>query len=104
MITKISSLTFSGVDIIDVDVQVQITPGVPNFIIVGLADKTIAESKERVRAALSSIGLALPAKESGWIPVHPGKIHPSVCRSGNPETGNSSSRRLSDDPGSPFPD
>ena len=40
----------------------QITSGVPNFIIVGLADKTIAESKERVRAALSSIGLALPAK------------------------------------------
>ena len=62
MITKICSLTFSGVDIIDVDVQVQITPGVPNFIIVGLADKTIAESKERVRAALSSIGLSLPAK------------------------------------------
>ena len=62
MITKVCSLTFSGVDIIDVDVQVQITPGVPNFIIVGLADKTIAESKERVRAALSSVGLALPAK------------------------------------------
>ncbi len=62
MITKTCSLAFRGVDIIDVDVQVQITSGVPNFIIVGLADKTIAESKERVRAALSSIGLALPAK------------------------------------------
>jgi len=62
MITKISSLTFSGIEITDVDVQVQITPGVPNFIIVGLADKTIGESKERVRAAMSSIGLALPAK------------------------------------------
>jgi len=62
MITKICSLTFSGVDITDVDVQVQVSPGVPNFVIVGLADKTIAESKERVRAALSSIGLALPAK------------------------------------------
>ncbi len=62
MITRICSLTFSGVDIIDVDVQVQITPGMPSFVIVGLADKTIAESKERVRAALSSIGLALPAK------------------------------------------
>ena len=44
MITKICSLTFSGVDITDVDVQVQISPGVPNFVIVGLADKTIAES------------------------------------------------------------
>lgn len=62
MITKVCSLTFSGIEITDVDVQVQITNGVPNFIIVGLADKTIAESKERVRAALSSIGLALPAK------------------------------------------
>jgi len=62
MITTISSLAFSGIDITDVDVQVQIEPGVPKFIIVGLADKTIAESKERVRAALSSIGLSLPAK------------------------------------------
>ncbi|MDC0864857.1 magnesium chelatase domain-containing protein, partial [Rickettsiaceae bacterium] len=63
MITKISSLTFSGVDITDVDVQVQITPGIPKFTIVGLADKTIAESKERVSAALSSIGLSLPSKK-----------------------------------------
>ena len=63
MITKVSSLAFSGVDIIDVDVQVQIEPGMPKFVIVGLADKTIAESKERVRAALSSIGLCLPAKK-----------------------------------------
>ena len=63
MITKISSLTFNGIDITDVDVQVQIEPGMPKFVIVGLADKTIAESKERVRAALSSIGLSLPAKK-----------------------------------------
>lgn len=63
MITRISSLTFSGIEIVDVDVQVQIEPGIPKFVIVGLADKTIAESKERVRVALSSIGLALPAKK-----------------------------------------
>jgi magnesium chelatase family protein len=62
MITKVTSLAFSGIDIIDVDVQVQIEPVIPKFIIVGLADKTIAESKERVRAALSSIGLSLPEK------------------------------------------
>ncbi|HJD65313.1 MAG TPA: ATP-binding protein [Rickettsia endosymbiont of Diachasma alloeum] len=43
--------------------QVQISPGIPAFTIVGLADKTIAESKERVKAALSSIGLALPTKK-----------------------------------------
>ena len=63
MITRVSSLTFSGIEIVDVDVQVQIEPGIPKFVIVGLADKTIAESKERVRVALSSIGLALPAKK-----------------------------------------
>ena len=63
MITKVTSLAFSGIDIIDVDVQIQIEPRIPKFIIVGLADKTIAESKERVRAALSSIGLSLPAKK-----------------------------------------
>ncbi|MCC8415826.1 MAG: YifB family Mg chelatase-like AAA ATPase [Rickettsia endosymbiont of Gnoriste bilineata] len=63
MIVHLGSLTFSGIDIIDVDLQVQISPGIPNFTIVGLADKTIGESKERVRAALSSIGLALPAKK-----------------------------------------
>nr|WP_016948011.1 MULTISPECIES: magnesium chelatase domain-containing protein [unclassified Rickettsia] len=58
MIIHIASLTFNGIDITDVDVQVQISPGIPAFTIVGLADKTIAESKERVKAALSSIGLA----------------------------------------------
>lgn len=65
MIIHIASLTFNGIDITDVDVQVQISPGVciPAFTIVGLADKTIAESKERVKAALSSIGLALPTKK-----------------------------------------
>ncbi|MCC8417126.1 MAG: hypothetical protein LN588_01030 [Rickettsia endosymbiont of Bryobia graminum] len=63
MVVHLHSLTFRGIDIIDIDVQVQVSPGIPNFIIVGLADKTIAESKERVRAALSSIGLALPTKK-----------------------------------------
>lgn len=37
-------------------------PGIPTFNIVGLADKTIAESRERVRGALASMGLSLPAK------------------------------------------
>jgi magnesium chelatase family protein len=64
MIIHIASLTFNGIDITDVDVQVQISPGIPAFTIVGLADKTIAESKERVKAALSSIGLALPTKKN----------------------------------------
>ena len=39
-----------------------IAPGLPNFHIVGLADKAVAESRERVRAALHASGLALPSK------------------------------------------
>jgi magnesium chelatase family protein len=62
MIVHVASVAFSGIEITDVDVQVQLSPGVPAFTIVGLADKTIAESRERVKAALSSIGLSLPAK------------------------------------------
>ncbi len=45
-----------------VDVQVQISSGMPAFTLVGLPDKAVAESRERVRSALTAIGLALPAK------------------------------------------
>lgn len=62
MLSQINTLTFSGVNIADVQVQAHISPGVPSFNIVGLPDKIIAESKERVRAALNSIALELPPK------------------------------------------
>ena len=42
--------------------QVHLSNGLPPVAIVGLADKAVGESRERVRAALSSLGLALPAK------------------------------------------
>ena len=42
--------------------QCQIAPGVPAFVMVGLPDKAVAESRERVRAAIAAIGLALPPK------------------------------------------
>ncbi len=62
MVAHITTVAFEGLSVTQIDVQVQISPGLPAFIIVGLADKAVAESKERVRAALSAIGLALPAK------------------------------------------
>lgn len=62
MLTHINTLTFNGLEVLDVDLQAQISSGLPNFIIVGLPDKAIAESKERVRAALQSLGLQIPAK------------------------------------------
>lgn len=63
MVSTINTLTFNGMDVIDVQVQAHLASGLPSFKIVGLPDKTIAESQERVKAALSSLGLSLPAKK-----------------------------------------
>ena len=62
MQAKIKTIALNGIDTITIDVQVHISNGMPAMAIVGLADKAVAESKERVRAALTSLGLALPAK------------------------------------------
>lgn len=62
MVARVYTVAFEGVTARPVDVQVQISPGLPAFSIVGLPDKAVAESRERVRGALSAIGLALPAK------------------------------------------
>ena len=62
MVARINTIAFQGVDVRPVDVQVQISNGLPAFTIVGLPDKAVAESKERVRAALHALGIALPPK------------------------------------------
>ena len=58
----IQAVVFRGVDTIPVNVQMYIAKGLPAIAVVGLADKAVAESRERVRAALYPIGLALPPK------------------------------------------
>lgn len=62
MVAHIETVAFVGIDAKPVDVQVHVASGLPSFAIVGLPDKAVAESKERVRAALGAIGLALPPK------------------------------------------
>ena len=62
MVARVSTVAFQGIDVVDVDVQVHLGGGLPAFTIVGLPDKTIGEARERVRAALSALGLALPSK------------------------------------------
>ena len=62
MTARVSTVAFSGIDAQKIDVQVQIAAGRVVFMIVGLADKAVAESRERVRAALTASGLALPLK------------------------------------------
>src|SRR5881398_2209371 len=62
MAATVATVAYLGLEARAVEVQVQLSSGVPAFIIVGLPDKAVAESRERVRAALAAIGLALPPK------------------------------------------
>lgn len=62
MVARVATVAFEGVEARRVDVEVQLTSGVVAFIVVGLGDKAVGESRERVRAAFAGLGLALPAK------------------------------------------
>jgi magnesium chelatase family protein len=62
MVVRVATVAFEGIEARPIDVQVQISSGQVVFNVVGLGDKAVAESRERVRAALIASGLALPAK------------------------------------------
>jgi magnesium chelatase family protein len=59
MLYKVASASLSGIDAYRVEVEVDINYGIPNFIMVGLPDTAVRESKERVRAALKNCGYSL---------------------------------------------
>ena len=63
MVAHVRTVAFEGVETTEVDVQVQIAPGLPAFTIVGLPDKAVGESRKRVRAAIHTLGLSLPPKK-----------------------------------------
>ncbi len=62
MVALAFTVAFQGVEARLVEVQCAITAGLPAFNLVGLPDKAVSEAKERVRSALTAMGLALPAK------------------------------------------
>lgn len=62
MVAEVTTFAFHGVDARPVKVQVQLTSGQPTFALVGLPDKAVSEARERVRAALSAVGLGMPPK------------------------------------------
>ena len=62
MVAIVSTVAFLGLEARAVEVQVQLAAGLPAFVVVGLPDKAVGESRERVRAALAAIGLAIPPK------------------------------------------
>ncbi len=59
---QVATFAFAGIEAVPVEVQVQLSSGAPNFLIVGLADKAVAEARERVRAAFHAMGLSLPPR------------------------------------------
>lgn len=63
MVSRVRTVAFQGIEAVPVDVQVMIAPGKMNIHIVGLPDKAVAESRERVQAALHASGLSMPAKK-----------------------------------------
>src|SRR6267143_3377021 len=62
MVARVRTVAFHGVEVIEVETQVTIASGLPAFTVVGLPDKAVGESRERVRSALGALGLALPAR------------------------------------------
>ena len=62
MVSIVSTVAYLGLEARSVEVQCQVAPGMVSFAVVGLPDKAVAESRERVRAAISALGLALPPK------------------------------------------
>ncbi len=62
MVALVRTVAYLGLDARQVEVQCQVASGLPRFTIVGLPDKAVSESRERVQAALSAMGLALPPK------------------------------------------
>lgn len=64
MLTKIPSVLYSGLEALPVDVEVNVASrGLPGFEIVGLPGKAVAESRERVKAAIVNSGMDFPSKK-----------------------------------------
>jgi magnesium chelatase family protein len=62
MVATAYTVAFEGVEARLVEVQCAVAPGMPGFALVGLPDKAVTEAKERVRAAMTSLNIALPSK------------------------------------------
>jgi magnesium chelatase family protein len=62
LVSTVSTVAYLGLEARAIEVQCQVAPGMVGFSIVGLPDKAVAESRERVRAAISALGLSLPPK------------------------------------------
>jgi magnesium chelatase family protein len=62
MVAIVQTVAYLGLEARGVEVQCQLAAGMPGFVVVGLPDKAVGESRERVRAAMAALGLSLPPK------------------------------------------
>ena len=60
---RVRAATLRGVEAVPVDVEVAVGPGVPGFSVVGMADASVQESRERVRSALRACGFVVPSRK-----------------------------------------
>ena len=63
MLIGVKSMSLQGIDGYLVDVQVDVSSGLPSWEVVGLPDTSVRESKERVRAAIKNSGFELPSRK-----------------------------------------
>ena len=61
-VCRARSLSLFGIDALPVEVEVDVSPGLPGFSIVGLPDAAVQEARERVRVAISNSGYKFPTK------------------------------------------
>jgi predicted ATPase with chaperone activity len=62
-VSRARSLSLFGIDALPVEVEVDVSPGLPGFSIVGLPDTAVQEARERVRVAISNSGYKFPTKK-----------------------------------------
>src|SRR5437763_116837 len=88
MVAHVATVAFLGLEARSVEVQVQIAAGLPKFLVVGLPDKAVGESRERVHAALAAIGLSLPPKRItiNLSPADPPGMGPDLAQVKGQET------------------
>jgi magnesium chelatase family protein len=63
MIAKISTICFAAIDVIEIEVEVHFARAKPELTIVGLCNKAISESRDRIKASFNSLGITLPPRK-----------------------------------------
>jgi magnesium chelatase family protein len=60
MLAKVKGVTFRGLEVLEITIEVSVTRGLPAFEIVGLPNKAIEESRHRIKSAFVNSGLKFP--------------------------------------------